>query len=32
MKNDSVSRSWFCVFNNPEEHGFLVLLMKLLNA
>ena len=22
MKNDSVSRSWFCVFNNPEEHGF----------
>ena len=24
MKDDntSVSKSWFCVFNNPEEHGF----------
>ena len=22
MKNDTVSKSWFCVFNNPEEHGF----------
>ena len=22
MTNDSTSRSWFCVFNNPEEHGF----------
>jgi len=21
-KKDEVSRSWFCVFNNPEEHGF----------
>ena len=20
--NDSVSRSWFAVFNNPEEHGY----------
>lgn len=22
MTNDSVSRSWFAVLNNPEEHGF----------
>jgi hypothetical protein len=21
-KSNSVSKSWFCVFNNPEEHGF----------
>lgn len=21
-KNDTVSKSWFCVFNNPEEHGY----------
>lgn len=21
-KNDSVSRSWFCVFNNPQDHGY----------
>jgi len=20
--DDSVSKSWFCVFNNPEEHGY----------
>ncbi len=20
--SDSVSKSWFCVFNNPEEHGY----------
>jgi hypothetical protein len=20
--NNDVSKSWFCVFNNPEEHGF----------
>ncbi len=22
MVNDSTSRSWFCVFNHPEEHGY----------
>lgn len=22
MANDSVSYSWFCVFNNPHEHGY----------
>ena len=22
MGNDSVSRSWFCVFNNPQDHGY----------
>lgn len=22
MENDVRSRSWFCVFNNPENHGF----------
>jgi len=22
FKNDTVSRSWFCTFNNPEKHGF----------
>lgn len=22
MGNDVVSKSWFCVFNNPEEHGY----------
>ena len=21
-KNSDVSKSWFCVFNNPEDHGF----------
>lgn len=21
-KKDTVSKSWFCVFNNPEEHGY----------
>lgn len=22
MENDVRARSWFCVFNNPENHGF----------
>ncbi len=22
FKKDTVSKSWFCVFNNPEEHGY----------
>lgn len=22
MENDVTARSWFCVFNNPENHGF----------
>lgn len=22
LANDSTSKSWFCVFNNPEQHGF----------
>ena len=22
MANDVNARSWFCVFNNPEKHGF----------
>ena len=22
MSNDVISKSWFCVFNNPEEHGY----------
>lgn len=22
QKKDTVSKSWFCVFNNPEEHGY----------
>ena len=23
MANDVNARSWFCVFNNPEKHGFI---------
>ena len=22
MSKDLISKSWFCVFNNPEEHGY----------
>jgi len=21
-KEEGTSRSWFCVFNNPQDHGF----------